>query len=284
MFAAFALIVPYASTPAHPLPGYMLFLACLVPWALWLAALLRRRGGAESASAVVAIATVLAFTYPAEIVATYGRYWQYFEDRDVLVGVRLGGVPIEEFFFYPLMLALALWLYLQACEQIRARRLANLSFPRGRLPHMLLAMSILCFLLCLWALARPEGLVNLPASRSWDDTAVPHFSEGRRDYAWTATCLAGLGGSLGVLYLAELTTLLQLRAVLPATLVFFTMGMLIDLLGVSHGWWVYNTQRVSPFWLGPIPVENLAMYLCGVPETVAIFEFARRLFGERRTA
>src|SRR5205085_1732494 len=42
----------------------------------------------------------------AELIAIQWRFWWFYQGIDKLLGVQVGGVPVEEFFFYPLFLNL----------------------------------------------------------------------------------------------------------------------------------------------------------------------------------
>ena len=76
---------------------------------------------------------------------------------------------------------------------------------------------------------------------------------------------------------------MMLRAVLPVIAIFTVMCLLIDLLGISRGWWVFNSQQASGLMLGgAVPAENLPSYLTGVTLSIAAFEACRRLMGDKR--
>lgn len=282
LYAAFVLVLPYASVPGRQLPAYALFLLCLTPWSVWLVPLVRRIGGAAPTALAVQAAVVLAVTYPVQILGTVHGYWDYVQDRDSLLGFRLGGVPVEEYFFYPLSLNMAMLYYLLVGERLRSRGVHDEFLKPSHLKTLLLGGAACCFALAVYFFLKREPLAIASPRQWWDDFAIPHLVAGPRDYAWTLTCLLSLSGALVALWVAELNTPMRLRAILPASAMFFLTGLLLDLIGLSRGWWVYNAQHTSGWWLGPVPLENLAMYSCGVPETAALFEGIRQLLGDRR--
>ena len=145
-YVAFVLAISRFSTPAHKLPGYFLFeVCCLIPWTLWLLRYAVRTGTVTAVSAVVQSCVVMAVTYPVHIVSTHRLFWGYFQDRDTLLGIRLAGVPFEEYLFYPLTINFAILLYLLTCEHMRTRGLPDLAVNRKWLRRFLFGLAAIFF-------------------------------------------------------------------------------------------------------------------------------------------
>jgi len=281
-YAAFAVGIHFLSGPAHRLPGYLPFeLACLLPWNIVLFVKAARRGAAVAIAVLVTTCFVMVVTYPAHIITTLNLHWAYFQDQDVLIGPMLAGVPIEEFLFYPMTINLAVLIYLVMCGFMKERRLADFPLSRGSLRAVLLGGAAVFALLGIWLIASGNPGSVAPAARSWDTFGLPHYSEGPRTRGWTILCMFSAASNLVLLWLAELFTPMTLRAVVPTAALYLPVCLLVDLIGTSRGWWVFNAQTSSGLWIGPLPVEELPMYLTGVMLSISVFETTRRLLGER---
>lgn len=283
MYTAFALIFPHLSTPEGRLPGYFMFeVFCLFPWTVWLLCIAVKKGGATGISVLVQAFVVMAVTYPIHIAATHSNYWAYFQERDVLLGIRIAGVPIEEYFFYPIIISFAILCYLWFCQYMKSQRLSDLAVRRKTLRLILGSLSAIFFCLGLYVLTLRDPGQIVAATQTWDGMGVPHYAEGPRVYGWTLVCLFSVSFNLWLLYLAERFTPMMLRAVLPVIVIFFVVCLLVDLIGVSRGWWVFNAQQVSGWWVGgTLPLENLPSYVTGVTLSIAVFEGTRRLLGAK---
>ena len=269
------------STPAHRLPSYLLFeLVCLAPWTVWLFIRSARRGGAVAIGAVVQAATVAALTYVVEAECTYAGYWEFFQDRDVLCGVRLSGVPIEEFLFFPLAINFALLLYLWIVDYLRSHRIRDFKVPTPVLFAVLGGLSAVFAGLAVWTWLQRDPAAA-PVVRAWDSFGIPRLSGGPRGYGWTLIILSSVSVNFLVFLLAERFTALVLRAAIVLAGVFFLVNFLVEFFGTGRGWWVYNARQVSGAWVIAVPVENLAAYLTGITLSLALFEGTRTLLGEK---
>lgn len=281
-YTAFAFGVSFLSTPERKLPAYFLFeMICLAPWTVWLFWMAAKRGAETMVGVVVQACVVLAVVYPIEIAGTFGKLWDFFEDKDSLIGVRLGGLPIEEFFFYPLTINFAVLLYLLVCDSLRSRRVPDIEVGSRRLFLGLGCAAAVFAGLGLYVLALRDSGAVVDAVRLWDDHGLPRYAEGPRSYRWTLIALFSLAVNMFVFYVAERHTALMLRAVIVLSGVFFLVNLLVELMGTSRGWWVYNGQQTSGMWVAAVPLENLPVYLTGVTLSLALFEATRRLMGAK---
>lgn len=282
-YGAFALLWPGWSGPAHPQPGYAWFLLLvLAPWSVWLVLRCARRGSGELLAVLLAGCVQLVVIYPAHVLTTGAKDWAYFEDVDRLLGIRYAGVPVEEFFFYPLTINLTLLMYLVLRDRFVAARIPDFRPPRARLRAGLGIAALACFAVAAWVWTRRDLTVIAPALQLRDAAGVPSYAEGPLHRGWALLCLISAGGNLLWLWWTESRTGLSLRAVALAAPVFVAMSLLIDLLGVSRGWWVFNAQACSGAWIGPLPAEELPMYVTGVMLSASLYEWFRRWLGGGR--
>ncbi len=276
-----AVVVEILSTPSRRLPAYMIFeVVCLLPGTVWLYVVAYRKGWVTTVGALLQGAVVAAVSYVVQVAATNGKYWDYFQDKDILVGVRISGVPLEEFFFYPLTINISLLLYLLLCDVIKARRLSDLRVSRRALRWTLGVLALVFAILAAYVFTLRDMTQAVPEVRTWEGIGIPRYMQGTRSYGWCLICLVSLVANAILFYIAELTTALMLRAVLLQAGFVFLIFFMIELLGTGRGWWVYNSQVTSGFWIAGIPLENLGVYFTGVMLPVAIFESTRTLLGE----
>lgn len=276
------LVLPFASTPNRPLPAYALYLALgMAPWTIWLLVQAGRKSAATRIATVVQACVVLVITFPVHLVATRSRWWDYFEDKDRLLGPRVGGVPVEEFFFYPLTIGFALLLYLWMCDELRRQKAASLCPGPTARRFAFRLPAIGAAGLAGWLLVRRTPALVEPVERCWDLNAVPHFAEGPAAHGWTAVCLASFAANLTLFEFAWRRTKLSLRAVILLTGPYLLVCLLVELLGISRGWWVYNERQCSGWAVGGVPVENLAAYLTGIFLPLSVFEVTRTWLGDR---
>lgn len=282
-YAAFALLLPQWSGPGHLLHGYFLYLAiCFAPWSIWFYWMSWKRDAATAASVIIQGAVVAAVTFPIHIIATHRQFWTYFEDRDALLGIRMAGVPVEEYFFYPFMINMAMLLYFWLTDLMKARRIADFRINRSRLWAALLAAAVAFYVWAgyEWFMVRDVASVAMPAM-SRDTAGVPHFAAGPRDCGWAILCLASTGTNLLGLWFAERFTPLHLKAMLLGYPIFFLICFLSDVIGVSRGWWVFNDQSCTGIWLGGVPLEDPIMYVTGMTLSLSVFSGCRRALGAR---
>jgi len=282
MYALFLLAFPFLSTPQRPLHGYLLFEACaLFPWFAWLFWTGWRRGPVAGMSLVIQACLVLVLSFPVQILATRRMCWTYFQDKDTLLGPTLGGVPAEEFLFYPLTVNVSVLIYLWVCDWLKAHKRADLGLSRSMLNTILVGAAVLFYALAAYVWTLRDATSVVAATRSWDASGVAWYAEGPRLYEWTLVCLASAATNLLIFRFGLLRGVLNLRAVLLTAPIFILICVLVDLLGVSRGWWVYNAQQVSRLWIGGIVAESVPMYATGVMLPLSLYGLIRNQLGAR---
>jgi uncharacterized membrane protein YoaT (DUF817 family) len=281
-YAAVAVAVTLLSTPARPLPAYLIFeLVCLLPWTAWLIVKAARSSKGVGIAAMVQMCAVFTVTYIAEVTGTYAGLWTFSMTRDALCGVSIAGVPLEEYLFYPLVMNFALLNYLWICAYLKARHEGDLPVSRRTLAMVLGGASAAFLAMAMAILFLRDASVSVPPTGGAGPGGIPRFDEGPRGYAWTLVCLFSVAANLLVFLAAERWTALMLRAALPLSAVFFLICLMVELLGTGRGWWVFNGRQCSGMWVAGIPVENFPAYLTGVMLPLALFEFARKVLGEK---
>ena len=121
-WTTFVLVAPHFLVHMK-LPSYLLFeILCLAPFTLWLVERAVRAGGAAALSIATLNVLVLAATYliySGALPGTRLDHWDLFSNdysSGVLLGIRIGVVPIEEFLFWPLLANMGMLLYLWGKE------------------------------------------------------------------------------------------------------------------------------------------------------------------------
>jgi hypothetical protein len=281
-YTAAVVAISIYGTPAHKLPAYILFeSACLLPWFIWLLVRAYRKGRAVTIAVIGQACTVAAVSYIVQIVATNARFWDYFGDKDILTGIRISGVPLEEFLFYPLTINFSIMLYLWICDYLKARRIRDFRIKRKPLRLALGITALVFAALATWVYLHRNPADIRPPSRTWEGLGIPRYTEGPLGYGWTITCLLSVSANLVIFYFAELATSLNLRAVISLTGIFLLVCVLVESFGTGRGWWVYNSQQVSGLWVAGVPLESFPAYLTAVMMPISLFEYIRRLMGER---
>jgi hypothetical protein len=281
-YVGVVVFISWASVPPHPLPAYLVFeLVCLLPWTAWLLIKAARISRGVGIATVVQMCAVFTVTYIAEVTGTYSKLWTFSMSSDALCGVALSGVPLEEFLFYPLVMNFSLLNYLWICAYLKGRHESDLPIPRVVLGRVLGGAAFVFILAGILPLFLRDISVSVPPSMHPGPLGIPRYEEGFRAYGWTMICMFSVAVNLVVFLVAERTTALMLRAAIPLSAVFFLICLMVELLGTGRGWWVFNGRQSSGLWVAGIPVENLPAYLTGVMLPLALFEFTRRLLGER---
>lgn len=221
-----------------------LFLVIPLAGLLVLLRSLRRKGAALPARlAALAPGTVIAITALAAVLYTtaWDNYlvatgvWSY--DPELVAGVILGFVPLEEYLFFVLQTLLTGWFFVA----LASRRRAQLD-PAPATPW-----------LCLW--------ISLPVILIWLGSIVALAA------GWQAARYAAL-----LLVWALPPVLVQLvfgadilwqerRLVLPAWLLATLYYTLADVIAVRSGTWGFSPHYTLGVHLGPLPIEEVLFFL-----------------------
>jgi hypothetical protein len=222
-------------------------------------------------------ATFIGSSAIAELIAIGGRYWWFYTKLDPLSGVELGGVPIEEFLSYPMLLNLPVLFYLWLGTQFGAEK--PVAFPTGTQRGLkLAALAAAGFAgYCLYrALTVHAPALDLSAQPFADAAGAIRYSAGPKQLGWTLVQAFGWAGTLLLLSKAHAQTALRRLAFVAA--IYFVYSLFIELLACGRGWWVWNSEQTLGLFALVLPVESFSMYLTGALMPVLFFELIRPAF------
>jgi lycopene cyclase domain-containing protein len=263
---------------ALKMPWYFIFLVVVLffPNILFIRYALRR----DPAKRLVVLAQAgisIVFMYIAEILAIQYLYWGFLQDWDRLVGLDLGNVPLEEFLFYPLMLNVSLYGYLQAKSILKKYR-APLPDPYPRSRKRLMGWGLAAAFV---GVAVIIGLCGsgetVEGHMDRDEFENPVYVDGAQHKAWGITMMSGMAITIAAVMGATVNGFLDWKAVFFAGAIIYPASMVIELLGIGRGWWVYNDQQLIGLKLYILPLESLFMYLIGCVFPASIYEILRQL-------
>ena len=257
------------------LPWYMIFLltVLLIPNILFIRyALTRNQTKRMVVLAQIAVASI--FMFISEITAIQYKFWNFLEDKDVLCGLYMGGVPFEEFFFYPLMLNISLYAYLMAKSAFKKDR-TSVPGPQisGAASITLLVVAALFVGLAVYIGINYSSEIG-PYFFGRDGRGLPLYTEGGRYRGWGVTVFAGMAISLAV-FVWGTRRYMDIRALVFAGFTIYLASLCIELLGIGRGWWVYNDYQLLGFKIYILPLESLFMYLIGVIFPAGVYETLR---------
>ena len=260
------------------LPWYFLFLIVVLffPNIIFIAYALKKHP--YKRLVVLAQAGIsLILMYIAEILAIQFRYWDFLQDWDILLGLDLGNVPLEEFLFYPLMLNVSLYGYLQAKSILKKYRpeLPADFKPNGK---RWIGWGLAAAFVCIAVIVGCCGTGDI-AERvmTRDDSGNPVYVEGKQHKAWGVTMMAGMAITIAFVMGATVNGFLDWKAVFFAGCIIYPASMVIELLGIGRGWWVYNDQQLIGLKIYILPLESLFMYGIGSVFPASVYEVLREL-------
>jgi hypothetical protein len=265
------------------LPWYFLhqMVLALIPMLYLLGATLPKVSEGQRLAFIATSAFFIAVSGIAEVTAIEHRFWWFFTEKDSLLGVQLGALPIEEFIYYPLFLNLPLlfsmWLK-GALEPETESRPENPGVQRGfKLAGLAFAaLGALLLARALLSTAAPLDTTILPAA---DAHGALRYSAGPHHMGWTIVQLFGLSGTCSLI--AALWTRLALRRMVVTVLCCFPFFLFAELMACGRGWWVWNDRQVLGLFTWIVPVESYAMYLTGALLPPLVMEWVRPFFESR---
>ncbi len=222
---------------------------------------------------------VVAVMYVAEILAIQSRFWDFLQDRDRLLGIMLGNVPLEEFLFYPLMLNISLYAYIQAKSILKPFRgePRPLGF-KGKVIAVVFAAACVAAGVLTVVLKGGETAVRFLGRNA---EGLPVYVEGPAYGGWGVTILVGMAVCSLVFARASRKGFLDVKAMIMGGLLIYPASLVIELLGVGRGWWVYNEQQIFGVHLYILPLESIFMYAIGVVFPAGVYEMLRDFVRER---
>lgn len=265
------------------LPWYFTFLVLVlfVPNILFIKyALAKNKMKRLVVLAQMAFTSILMFI--CEITAIQYYFWGFFEDKDVLCGLYIGGVPFEEFFFYPLMLNVSLYAYLLAKSVFKETRTTEPGPQISKTASIVVIVLMAVFT----ALAIVIACNQTPEAgeRIWmrDTHGNPIYAEGGKYHGWGITVAAGMAIALGF-FLWGTRMFMDLKALIFAGFIVYIASMCIELVGIGRGWWVYNDRQLVGPKIFILPLESIFMYIIGVIFPAGVYE-TLRIYARKKEA
>lgn len=218
-------------------------------------ALLATLGGFEALSAIM------------EIVAIHHRFWWFPEVTDRFVGAAIGGIPVEEFLYYPLILAIPPLSY-----RYWARALPDARGRSDRWVAPVVALGVGFLLAGVGLLAMmpfQEGVLDPQVLPVRDAQGAFRYATGPAMRGWSVVQLLSMALVCGLV--VALRRHLHARALLAQLATFFPLCVYLELMAIGRGWWTWNSQQVlGPFtWV--LPLDSYLMYLTGSLMPVLVF-------------
>lgn len=263
------------------LPWY--FLHTLVMGAVPMVWLLYENRGAPRQTWLAFITTSSLFivlSAMAELMAIQWRFWWFYTDIDRLLGIYVGAVPLEEFFFYPLFLNLPMLFYVFLRQQdVIAPGPAPAPTTAGQkvLFNALGGLFVAGGLALLWtAVHTTQPPLDYAVQPAPDASGAIRYDTGPAQHGWTVVQAFGL--ALVCLLWVRVRERVDVRRLVLSAAVFVVLGFFFELIGCGRGWWVWNHQQVVGIFTWVLPVDSYSMYLTGGLLPILALEGLRPLF------
>jgi hypothetical protein len=267
------------------LPWYFLhqIVLALIPMTLMIVEVLPRAAVADRLAFIATSAFFISTSAIAEILAIEHRYWWFFTERDHLLGVQLGSLPIEEFIFYPLFLNLPIlfFMWLKDVLGVEPLRAPNAGVQRGLkiAAGVLAALGLVLVVLAVQTDTPALDTTILPAA---DLKGALRYAAGPHRRGWTIVQLFGLSGTCTLLSL--LWPRIPARRLWLTLICYFPFAMFVELMACGRGWWVWNERQVMGLFTWILPVESYSMYITGALLPPLFLEWVRPFFELRSAA
>jgi hypothetical protein len=261
-------------------PWYLLHeltvMAAPMVWLLW--RVFPRLGESDRIGFVVTSALFITASSIAELLAIQYRYWWFYEGNDVLSGLTLGAIPLEEFLSYPLLLNVPMLWFLELslarpAEAVlgEARAVPVTKWLRRASVASLMGAGVFIVLAL-----QASGVTDVTTGAFVDAAGAVRYSAGPKQYGWTIVQLLGWAGTFALG--AAVAHRLRWRTLFIVAATYVPYALFVELLACGRGWWVWNAQQTIGLFAWVLPVESFSMYLTGALMPVFCFEWLRGLW------
>lgn len=252
----------------------------------------------EKTALAVVLITSFFFSVVLEIVGVYLKFWTFFTDKDPLMGINIGDIPVEEFLFYIGANMQLCFLYLAVslkCDSLgfTAKRVRSW-FSRKKTGHedspvakrqraAIIIMGIIV------AILAAVGLV-IRAKKNHPEPEVPEkYRNGRgmpvyKEGVWYPGWLIAITPffAIGVVWFRAMIKKINIAAFLISFVLNMTMYILFEYNAIMRGHWVYNEQRLLGLkFAGTMSIELFLVYITSFLFLVPFFETVRYFFISR---
>jgi hypothetical protein len=215
-----------------------------------------------------------------ELVAIQNRYWWFYEQPDVLTGIQVGAIGIEEFVYYPAILniPILLYVYLQGFTPRTA------SFDEwGRPAKMggaLLGAGFIAWGIALLVITsfRHEPALDTSILPAPDAAGALRYVAGPAKRGWTVLQLISIGVAV-LLYVFQHRRLVRTAFILLVA-IYVPYCFYLELMACGRGWWVWNGKQTSGIFTWVLPLDSYLMYLTGATLPPLFYELLRPVFAQ----
>ncbi len=248
----------------------------------------------EKVSLTVVLTISFLFSVIIEVVAVYLKFWTFFTDKDPLLGINVGDIPIEEFIFYFGANMQLCFLYLACslkCESlgITSRRVrmwftgkkdSSKQVVSSGVKKTVTISSIVIALLTLVGLvikAKKEHPEPQMPEKYRNSRSMPVYKEGVWYPGWLIAIVPFL--SIGIVWFFSTIKKINLAAFFGSLVINLTIYIMFEYNAIMRGHWVYNEQRLLGWrFAGTIPFEQILLYFVSFLFLVPFFESVRFFF------
>ncbi|HEX2958242.1 MAG TPA: hypothetical protein VHO70_15515 [Chitinispirillaceae bacterium] len=243
----------------------------------------------KTALAVVLIVSFF-FSVVVEIIGVYFKFWTFFTDKDPLIGITIGDVPVEEFLFYIGANMQLCFLYLavsKKCDSLgitanRFRSWFSRKKPvqeRGAVKKQKTAVIISMVIAILAAVglvirARKDHPEPERPEKYRNSRGMPVYKEGVWYPGWLIAITPFF--AVGAVWFKTLIKKIHVAAFLISFILNMTMYILFEYNAIMRGHWVYNEQRLLGWkFAGTMSIELFLVYITSFLFLVPFFESIR---------
>jgi lycopene cyclase domain-containing protein len=247
----------------------------------------------KTALAVVLIISFF-FSVVIEIIGVYFKFWTFFTDKDPLLGINIGDIPIEEFLFYIGANMQLCFLYLAVslkCDSIgiTAKRVRswfsikktdqeNASGTKQKKAAIIIA-AIIAVLAAVGLVIRAKKEHPEPKipEKYRNSRGMPVYKEGVWYPGWLIAITPFF--AVGVAWFRAMIKKINVAAFLISLVLNMTMYILFEYNAIMRGHWVYNEQRLLGLkFAGTMSIELFLVYITSFLFLVPFFETIRYFF------
>jgi lycopene cyclase domain-containing protein len=245
----------------------------------------------EKTALIVVLITSFFFSVVLEIVGVYFKFWTFFTDKDPLLGINIGDIPIEEFLFYIGANMQLCFLYLAVslkCDSlgITAKRVRSWFSPKktgqenttatNQKKAAIIIAAIIAVLVAVGLVIRAKKEHPTPEvpERYRNSRGMPVYKEGIWYPGWLIAIIPFC--AIGVAWFRAMFKKINIAAFLISLTINMTMYILFEYNAIMRGHWVYNEQRLLGFrFAGTIPLEQILLYFVSFLFLIPFFATVR---------
>lgn len=276
-------VVQYLNDTYHwHLPWYFIqqIVVGVIPMAWLLYETLPKADRADRFAFLTSSAIFISLSAIFELIAIQERYWWFYQGIDHLTGFRVGDIPLEEFFFYPMFLNLPMLFYWYLKQFVTPTPAPKPLSPV--MTRVLQGAGVLFGLVTLgligWALTHSQPPLDPSIQPAPDAAGAIRYTAGPPDHGWTIVQMAALSSIC--FFWIPMRERIDRRRFAITVAVYFVLAFFFELMGCGRGWWVWNSQQVMGVFTWVLPIESYAMYVTGAVMPIITLEWLKPFFAQ----